>query len=112
MNITIDVRGITPDVPIESIIIGEREVGSTVRMNTALPEVHVYGVPPDKRIELEIDLLKEKLYKVVVEHFAEIEKERIEEVIKSFFWPKPINENDLASIVEAINRETQTKGNK
>ena len=47
----------------------------------------------------------------MVEHFAEIEKERIEEVIKSFFWPKPINENDLASIVEAINRETQTKGN-
>lgn len=95
MTIVIEVKGMVPAEYEDYIKVDEFNVTASYRIPTALPEVNVYGIPQQCFDMLRISQLKDKMAKTIVEHFAEIEKDRVELFLKTHIRQTPITREEL-----------------
>lgn len=112
MRIEIDVDWMVPSNPCRDIQMGEQDVAASLLFPTARVDVQVSSIPQQVQNAAHINLLKAKLRNTIVEHFAEIEKERMEAVIRDAVIPKAISEDEVKTLLKATTIDDMTKGNK
>ena len=112
MKIDIDVRWMVPHSFADCVELKANSVTASHRIPTALPEIIVGGIPQQYNDILKIGQLKDKLSNTIVNHFSEIEKNRVEKFIEDYIRQTPITLDELETFIKAPTIDEITKGNK